>query len=268
MTDETPAHSPRRFWRRFGVLFGAGFIGVVALIPMILPAIRVQLQLPGAPPLPLVVFLSVLQTSVLLGAAVAIGIHFAPRFGLRSHLDGWAWRKPPGEPTLRRELPVALALGVAAASLMILIDLLTRRWVETELLRMAAQMERPIWHTAVGMLYGGITEELMTRWGLMTLLVLLAAVVGRSGVTPGRGAFWFAIVTAAVIFGMGHLPAVAAATSLTPPIITRTIVLNGIGGIVYGWLFWRSSLEAAMIAHASAHVVFAIANAVALTIIS
>jgi membrane protease YdiL (CAAX protease family) len=35
------------------------------------------------------------------------------------------------------------------------------------------------------------------------------------------------------------------------------VALNAIGGIVFGWLYWRRSLEAAMVAHASAHVGFA-----------
>jgi hypothetical protein len=32
-------------------------------------------------------------------------------------------------------------------------------------------------------------------------------------------------------------------------------VLNGIGGIVFGWLYWRNGLESAMTAHFSADIV-------------
>jgi len=34
----------------------------------------------------------------------------------------------------------------------------------------------------------------------------------------------------------------------------RTVVLNALGGVVFGWLFWRRNLETAMLAHAMAHV--------------
>ena len=41
---------------------------------------------------------------------------------------------------------------------------------------------------------------------------------------------------------------------LTTPIIVRSVVLNGVASATFGWLFWRRGLEAAMVAHACAHV--------------
>jgi len=32
------------------------------------------------------------------------------------------------------------------------------------------------------------------------------------------------------------------------------LVLNGLGGIVFGWLYWKDNLETAMIAHMMTHV--------------
>jgi membrane protease YdiL (CAAX protease family) len=32
-------------------------------------------------------------------------------------------------------------------------------------------------------------------------------------------------------------------------------LLNGIGGVVFGWLYWKKGLESAMIAHFSADIV-------------
>jgi len=66
---------------------------------------------------------------------------------------------------------------------------------------------------------------------------------------------WLAIVLAAVIFGAGHLPAVMSLTALTPLVIVRTIVLNAVGGIIFGWLYWKKGLESAMISHFSADIV-------------
>jgi hypothetical protein len=42
---------------------------------------------------------------------------------------------------------------------------------------------------------------------------------------------------------------------LTPLVITRTVVLNGLIGIAAGWLFWKRGLETAMISHFSADIV-------------
>ena len=37
--------------------------------------------------------------------------------------------------------------------------------------------------------------------------------------------------------------------ALTPLVIARTLVLNGLAGVVFGWLYWRRGLLAAMVAH-------------------
>ena len=65
---------------------------------------------------------------------------------------------------------------------------------------------------------------------------------------------WPAIVISAVLFGVGHLPALGQSVDLTPALIIRTVLLNAIAGILLGWLYWRRSLEAAMIAHTTFHV--------------
>lgn len=36
----------------------------------------------------------------------------------------------------------------------------------------------------------------------------------------------------------------------------QIVLLNSVGGVVFGWLYWRRSLEAAMMAHAATQVVF------------
>ncbi len=60
---------------------------------------------------------------------------------------------------------------------------------------------------------------------------------------------WIANLLAAVLFGLGHLPTTAALVVLTPMVVARAIVLNGLVGVVCGWLYWRESILAAMVAH-------------------
>ena len=67
---------------------------------------------------------------------------------------------------------------------------------------------------------------------------------------------WVAIVLAAVLFGLAHLPATQAiGLPMSVLVISRTIVLNGIGGVAFGWLYCKHGLESAMIAHFSADIV-------------
>lgn len=106
-------------------------------------------------------------------------------------------------------------------------------------------------------LYGGITEELLLRWGAMTLLVWLAwRFLQRRQDAPRAGYVWLAIVASALLFGAGHLPAVAVhLDTWTPEVVLFVMGANGVFGVLFGYLFWRYGLEAAMIAHALTHAV-------------
>ena len=101
--------------------------------------------------------------------------------------------------------------------------------------------------------YGGIAEELQLRLFLMTLMLWVVARLRRR--QPGNAAFHVAIVLAAVLFGVGHLPAAAQLWGLDAIVVLRTIVLNALVGCVCGWLYWRRGLEMAMLAHFSADIV-------------
>ena len=72
---------------------------------------------------------------------------------------------------------------------------------------------------------------------------------------PTKVGIWLAIILASIIFGIGHLPTVAAITALTPILIARIIILNVLVELYFGWLYWKKGLESAMIAHFSADIV-------------
>ncbi len=66
---------------------------------------------------------------------------------------------------------------------------------------------------------------------------------------------WGAIIAAAILFGLGHLPITSSITAITPIVIARAIILNGIGGLVFGWLYWKKGLTYAMACHFTADIV-------------
>ncbi|HEV2150622.1 MAG TPA: CPBP family intramembrane glutamic endopeptidase [Longimicrobiaceae bacterium] len=256
----------RTYGRRFGALFAAGLVGILALIPT-LPEMLRAAPIPAEarevlPPMPVMVLLSLIQPTLLMAGAVALGLALAPRLGLRSHLAESAAGEAPGLRALRSELPAAVALGLAADLLVVGLELAVfRPWMGEAGRALSEGGERTLTVTLAGVLYGGITEELMMRWGVMSLLAWAAWKLFRRGRgEPGAAVMWTAILLAAVLFGAGHLGAVSAVAPLTAAVVTRTVVLNAIAGIAFGWLFWRRSLEAAMVAHMSGHVVFTLAS--------
>ncbi|HSI75915.1 MAG TPA: CPBP family intramembrane glutamic endopeptidase, partial [Lunatimonas sp.] len=111
---------------------------------------------------------------------------------------------------------------------------------------------------AARFLYGGITEEILMRFGLMTLLVWLTAKLFK-GLKPQ--VYWIGIVLSSLIFAVGHFPVVFQTVG-TPSIVMISYVLigNTIGGLVFGWLYWKKGLESAFLAHIFAHVVMVLSE--------
>ena len=90
----------------------------------------------------------------------------------------------------------------------------------------------------------------------MTLLVWIFFKIKKTeDGKPTNADMWLAIILAAVIFGIGHLPTLLAITTPSPLLIVRTIVINCVAGIIFGWLYWKKGLESAMISHFSADIV-------------
>jgi membrane protease YdiL (CAAX protease family) len=98
--------------------------------------------------------------------------------------------------------------------------------------------------------YGGITEEILLRYGFMTLLVWLFLKVKASDIS-----YWTAIILSSLIFGVGHLPIVYSTVESVDSLLILYIIFgNTIGGIAYGWLYWKKGLESAMVAHIMTHL--------------
>ena len=230
----------------FFALLALGLLGIVSLLWQPLPA-AITDDLPFSESV--VRLLVLIQPTILLIVAVAVGVNVAPRVGLRAPVIEAMLNRQPLAPILRSRWLSASVVGVMGA-----VALTGFGWYQSvtvpEIVEAAG--DTPL---AVRLLYGGVTEEILLRWGLMSLLVWLAwrFAQGRNG-PPSSLTMWGGNVTAALIFGVGHLPA-AFLVGLTGPLwIALIIGANALLGILYGWLYWRKGLEAAMLAHGLTHL--------------
>ena len=114
------------------------------------------------------------------------------------------------------------------------------------------EAELPAWWRGLFAAAGaGIGEEILMRLFLMTALTFL---FHRGLRLPQSLSAGVALLLAALVFGLGHLPATQNLVTLTPLIVTRALLLNGVGGVAFGWLYWKHGLESAMVAHFLADV--------------
>ena len=109
-------------------------------------------------------------------------------------------------------------------------------------------------------LYGGVIEEVMLRLFMMSLIAFLAwKLFFRGEANPPTGVIVTANIIAALLFAAGHLPStVQMFGEITPMILLRCFLLNGAGGLVFGYLYRKYGIQYSMMAHAGAHIVWKI----------
>jgi membrane protease YdiL (CAAX protease family) len=111
-------------------------------------------------------------------------------------------------------------------------------------------MSIPLWKALLACFYGGIGEEVLCRLFLMTLMVWISTFFARTQEgRPTVSGIWLAIVLSSVMFGLGHLPITGDLVPLSPMVVARALLLNGVAGIIFGWLYQKNGFESAMISH-------------------
>lgn len=246
--------------RLFLILWLAGMTGAVSLLWIDVPTLVANLPLPPGtevPPFtPAIRALTVIQPALFLTLAVFIGVALASRVGLSSPVaEAIAANRPWSAPLGPQVVPGLLG-GLAAGVAIVLTSIMSKPLLPAEVVSRIGKLGQVL-PFPTRLLYGGILEELLLRWGLMTLLVWAAWRFLQRGQGPPRPmCFVGAILVSALIFGAGHLPvALLLLPRATPAYVTFVIVANSIFGVIAGFLYWRKGLESAVIAHMVTHVV-------------
>ena len=235
-------------WKLFFILLAACVIASMLVLPYTLAITSSEIEIT-----PVILLLSAAQNLVLFAVAAFLGLLLSKRVGmglpiLQGVLDGKNQTKE-----FKNILPLSVGLGVLAGLVIVLLSIPFDKLIP-EFQNM--DVSAPAWKGFLASFYGGIAEEVLLRLFVVSLFVWITFLI-KKGQDGGPAVFgiWLSIVLAAVIFGLGHLPATAQILPLTGVVVIRAIVLNGIGGIVFGWLYWKKGLESAMIAHFSADIV-------------
>lgn len=243
-------------WKLFGVLFGVGLLSVIAVLPYLQELFRRAHGPRPIPPLGILQFLPVLiQSAILLAVSTGVGLLLGGKIGLGAPiLSGWLYGKKPIK--LRSILFCSILAGLG--SVLVAVGLLV--WVfipRIPQILAAKEYQYPVWKRFLAAFYGGIAEEIFLRLFVMTVFAwLLGKLWSRQDGLPAVGTLWTANVFAAVLFGLGHLPtAVALGIPINAMVIAYAIVVNGLMGVTFGWLYMKFGIEAAMIAHFCADIV-------------
>jgi membrane protease YdiL (CAAX protease family) len=236
-------------WRIFFTLLSLSILSVFAVFPYVLTLQGEILKQVGQPIL-IIFLLQLFQSGILFSLAIFLGLYLKNKINFHLPLLEALVSHKDYKKVIREISLLSALLGSITALIIYVTDhlfALQGSAIST------SQNLAPVWQKLLAAFYGGITEEILMRLFLMTLFIWIGTKLTRQR-QPTQTVIIIAILVAAVIFGLGHLPITASLTKITPIIIARAIFLNGIGGIIFGWLYWKKGLESAMIAHFTADI--------------
>lgn len=236
--------------KKFWVLWSAGVVSTVIALPYVFTLERSVID-KVAMPLWQLVLVALAQTIIVLTIAVFFGLKLSQRINLSSLtiFESGPSRKVNIKRILKLSIPVGIALGVILKFLDV--------FFSNSIPQITTVAERiPFWKAILVTPYGGIVEELLMRLFLLSLIAWLLGKITRTAEPAKSNAImWISIIVTAILFGLGHLPATASVLPITPIVIARALLLNGIGGLAFGWLYWKKGLEYGIVAHFTTDVV-------------
>jgi hypothetical protein len=195
---------------------------------------------------------SMIQPAVLMMLMAALGLWAAPKVGLDAPVvRAWAEGRSLW-PALQPQLVPAVLGGLAVAAVLVAFaSYLQTQPAAAPLLtpRNAAAHAAALWR-----LRRGADAALGHPVALRVAGSWRAGGARRTG--PVLVRIWAGLTVAALLFAVvGHLPTAHMLLPDPPAWLTGLIVAtNALPGLLFGWLFWRRGLEAAMGAHALAHL--------------
>jgi membrane protease YdiL (CAAX protease family) len=107
----------------------------------------------------------------------------------------------------------------------------------------------PFWVGLLASIYGAVNEEVFLRLFFFSLVYFLFIKIFKFSYQNRFLFLWITTIIVAIVFGLGHLPLAFKLAKPSFGEISRILLLNGIPGIVFGWLYWSRGLWSAMASH-------------------
>lgn len=237
-----------------------GMLGVASVLPVLPMLFSLQ---PVPPPVPVWVVIvgSAAQSAILLFLLVWLGAVFAPKVNLSAPVIAALLARRPAMPIFKSQIIPALMAGLLGGILILVLVKFFQPYLPPAFLVAAAKLEMP-WYARI--FYGGITEEILMRWGLMSFLVWASyRLLQRDLSAAKKFNYFIAILLSALIFGFAHFPMIHSLTPETNGALIAYVLLgNASFGVIAGGLYWKFGLECAMLAHMVAHLTIITATGV------
>lgn len=239
-------------WKGFLIFLGLYSISLAIHYPVLRTQAEVYIEIIGETSnyTPSQFAMLALIQPILLGIIAIYGGHrYANRVNLRSLINEKVENKAltnlgRQQYTLKDSIPfiVVFALGIAILNLGF--DFVFQNWLpEIYQPNFAAPN---ITQALSNIIYSGLGQEILLRWGIMTAIVY---VFSSRGQEANKRTYLVGIILTAMLYAFAQFSSVTAYIDITPIILIRLLLLNVLDGILYGWLYYKFHFEAAVFSH-------------------
>jgi membrane protease YdiL (CAAX protease family) len=230
-------------------LFIIGLLGVFSLLTVTIPLDSLSEELVNQISPQALKYLVLINPAILLLIAVVVGTLLYDKVGFSVPTISSILKIEKPKIKFVEQLKFGVFFGLLSGILVTVIGNAFKSSLPQEFIELGNKLNIT---TLARFLYGGLTEELLMRYGFMTLVVWLIFKITKH---LNRSTYWTGIFIASILFAVAHFPIVfSAVPSPTLSVLTYVLIGNSIGGLFFGWLYWKKGLEAAFIAHIFAHV--------------
>ena len=238
------------------ILFGLGLIGVLSILTMNIPLPpEAEAVLKDRFTEQQIKMLTLINPTIMVIVAVIVGTILYQKVNLKVPIIEKMVGIKNDNLNISNILKHGILGGVLSGILLSLVGIIFNPILPTEFSELGESIKPTL---AVRFLYGGLTEEILMRFGLMTLFVWIASKIFK-GTKPI--VYWTGIIIASIIFALGHFPiAYQAVENPSTGLLTYILIGNTIGGLIFGWIYWKKGLESAFLAHIFAHVIMVMAE--------
>lgn len=207
------------------------------------------------------VLLTVAQAVVINIPLTALGLLFAKGTGLDAPFVRALLYRQPKPAGLGRALLIGAATGAAAGGLLILLSqFVFGPMLDASVAAAGITVPEFSWTWWEGLLAStgaAFNEEVWLRLFLLNGLAWFGALLfGKKTGRPAAAILWAANILSTLAFGALHISnIVIIGMPVDFATVSSALVLNGMIGLLFGWLYWRYGLESAMASHFAADLI-------------
>lgn len=148
----------------------------------------------------------------------------------------------------------SVILGIISGFLLILPDIFLFNKVSFDISKIYSN--KPSFNFIMsGITYGGVVEEILMRLFLMSLVSLIIYKIFYKNKKINHKVYIISNIVISIIFALGHLPNTAMMMDLSFVVILRCMLLNGVFGLIFGYVYRRYGIIYSIITHSLTHIV-------------